>query len=184
VFLVTKSLNVSTGEKIRQCIGDSYTVSRLATILSFVKNRKGGLNLQDPSGYLYRAMKALSDKDRTYYLLDIPEQFSKTAHGQQFLALNDTVIPDNPAPNAPRILVFLSQHGKEALTGCTSWYIDGTFKSTDNTLFSQIVFLTGLANMEKTMPCCPPRRNIATQDWLIVSRWSCWTCRRWRWSPS
>jgi hypothetical protein len=86
-------------------------------------------------------------------LLEIPEQFSKTADGQQFLVLNDTVIPDNPAPSAPRILAFLSQHGKEVLAGCKSWYIDGTFKSAENTLFSQIVFLIGLTNMEKAVPC-------------------------------
>jgi hypothetical protein len=35
-------------------------------MLSFVMNRKGGLNLQDPSGYLYRAKKVLPDKERTY----------------------------------------------------------------------------------------------------------------------
>ncbi len=67
--------------------------------------------------------------------------------------MNDTVIPDNPAPIAHRILVFLSQHGKEVLAGCKSWYIDGIFKSADYTLFSQIVFLIGLTNMEKAMLC-------------------------------
>jgi hypothetical protein len=86
-------------------------------------------------------------------LLEIPKQFSKTADGQQFLVLNDTVIPDNLAPSAPRILVFLSQHGKEVLAGCKSWYIDGTFKSADKTLFIQIVFLIGLTNMVKAVPC-------------------------------
>jgi hypothetical protein len=37
-------------------------------MLSFVKNRKGGLNLQDLSGYLYRAKKVLPVKDRTYWI--------------------------------------------------------------------------------------------------------------------
>jgi hypothetical protein len=70
-------------------------------------------------------------------LLDIPKQFSKTADGQQFLVLNDAVIPDNLSPSAHRILVFLSQHGKEMLASCKCWYIDGTFKAADNALFSQ-----------------------------------------------
>ncbi len=41
-------------------------------------------------------------------LLDIPEQFATTADKKRFLLLNDTVIPNNLVPSAPRILVFKS----------------------------------------------------------------------------
>ncbi len=43
-------------------------------------------------------------------LLDIPEQFATTADKKRFLLLNDTdtVIPNNPVPSAPRILVIKS----------------------------------------------------------------------------
>jgi hypothetical protein len=68
-----------------------------------------------------KQLKGYTPKNKMFDdLLEIPGQFSKTADGQQFLVLNDTVIPDNPAPSAPRILVFLSQHGKEVLAGCKS----------------------------------------------------------------
>jgi hypothetical protein len=73
-------------------------------------------------------------------LVDIPDQFSKTADGNAFLVLNDTVIPANNIPNAPRILVFISNAGKEVLASCETWYIDGTFKAAENTLFSQVKF--------------------------------------------
>jgi hypothetical protein len=86
-------------------------------------------------------------------LVNIPEHFSKTADGKPFLVLNDTVIPGNSIPNAPRILVFISDAGKEVLASCETWYIDGTFKAAENTLFSQVVFIVGLTGMDKAIPC-------------------------------
>jgi hypothetical protein len=41
------------------------TVGFLANMLSFVKNRKGGNNLLDANGYLYRVSKAVKDRSRT-----------------------------------------------------------------------------------------------------------------------
>jgi hypothetical protein len=86
-------------------------------------------------------------------LINIPDQFSTTADKKPFLVLNDSVIPNNPIPKAPRILVFMSDVGKEVLAGCKSWYVDGTFKPAVNTLFSQVVFIVGLTGMDKAVPC-------------------------------
>jgi hypothetical protein len=36
-------------------------------MLSFVKNRKGGNNLWDSIGYLYRVSKVVMPKDRSYW---------------------------------------------------------------------------------------------------------------------
>jgi hypothetical protein len=83
----------------------------------------------------------------------IPDHLSATGDGQPFVLLNDTVIPDDPSPNAKRLLVFMSQTGKEVLASCTSWYVDGTFKPANETLFAQIVFVVGLTAMGKAVPC-------------------------------
>ncbi len=56
-------------------------------------------------------------------------------------------------PNSKRILVFLSQNGKEKLANCSHWYVDGTFKSAARTLFSRIVFIVGLNGLGKAIPC-------------------------------
>ena len=58
----------------------------------------------------------------------VPVQLSTTSSGQPFLVLNDTVIPDNPTPNAKRMLIFMSQDGRDTLASCSHWYTDGTFK--------------------------------------------------------
>jgi hypothetical protein len=71
-------------------------------------------------------------------LLDIPEQFATTADKKRFLLLNDTVIPNNPVPSAPRMLVFMTGTGKEVLASCKTWYVEGTFKPAFHTPFSQV----------------------------------------------
>ncbi len=65
-------------------------------------------------------------------ILRILPQLKVTSDGQPFLVLNDTV--DDPTPNAKRLLIFMSQHGREVLSGRTSWYVDGTFKAASCTL--------------------------------------------------
>ncbi len=60
---------------------------------------------------------------------------------------------DDLTPNAKCLLLFMSQHGREVLSACTSWYADGTFKAASNTLFTQIVFVVGLTALGKAIPC-------------------------------
>jgi hypothetical protein len=62
-------------------------------------------------------------------ILRILPQLKVTSDGQPYLVLNDTV------DDAKRLLIFMSQHGREVLSGCTSWYVDASC-----TLFTQIVF--------------------------------------------
>ena len=86
-------------------------------------------------------------------LIEIPERFSTTADGQRFLLHNSTADPNNEAPNAARIMVYMSDHGRDVLAGCKTWFVDGTFKSAANTLFTQVVFIVGLTAMDKAVPC-------------------------------
>ncbi len=76
----------------------------------------------------------------------VPPHLSTTADGQKFLLLNDTVIPEDPTPSAKRILIFMSEFGRDILAGCSSWYVDGTFKSAGGTLFTQILLVIGLSS--------------------------------------
>jgi hypothetical protein len=45
----------------------TITVGSRANMLCFVKNRKGGNNLQDSNGYLYCVSKVIMDKDRSWH---------------------------------------------------------------------------------------------------------------------
>ena len=75
------------------------------------------------------AIKGYPKKPKTYDdMATVPVQLSTTSSGQPFLVLNDTVIPDNPTPNAKRMLIFMSQDGRDTLASCSHWYIDGSFK--------------------------------------------------------
>ncbi len=88
--------------------------------------------------------------------MDIPPQLKVTSYGQPFLVLYDRVILDDPTlSNTKRLLIFMSQHGREVLSGCTSWYwyVDGTFRAASCTLFTQIVFVVGLTALGKAIPC-------------------------------
>jgi hypothetical protein len=83
----------------------------------------------------------------------VPPHLSTTTDNQKFLLLNDTVIPKDPNPNAKRLLVFMSEFGRDILAGCSTWYIDGTFKSAGGTLFTQILLVIGLSPTGKAVPC-------------------------------
>jgi hypothetical protein len=43
-------------------------------------------------------------------LANIPQRLQEATDGNSSLALNDTVISDDPSPSAKRLLVFISQH--------------------------------------------------------------------------
>jgi hypothetical protein len=86
-------------------------------------------------------------------LVNIPDRLSVTADGQPFVLLNGTVIPEDPIPNVKRILIFISPFGRGMLSGCCSWYVDGTFKPASETHFYQIVFMVGLTGLGKAVPC-------------------------------
>jgi hypothetical protein len=69
------------------------------------------------------AIKGFPHKPKVFEdILDIPPQLKVTSYGQPFLVLYDTVIVDDLTANTKRLLIFMSQHGREVLSGCTSWY--------------------------------------------------------------
>ncbi len=77
----------------------------------------------------------------------IPEHLMKTSDDLPFRLLNDTVIQGDPLPSGSRLLVIMSSRGREVLSGCDSWYVDGTFKAAAETLFHQILFVVVLTGM-------------------------------------
>ena len=96
------------------------------------------------------AVKGYPAKPKDYgYLKEIPAPLTCTADGGKFLITNTSVIKDNPSPYAPKVLVFMSDHGKEILARCPSWYVDGTFKAADHTIFTQLVYFVGLTRMDQ-----------------------------------
>ncbi len=96
------------------------------------------------------AVKGYPAKPRDFGdLKEIPVPFTVTADGSKFLIANTPVIKDNPSPNAPRVIVFMSDQCKEILASCPSWYVDGTFKAADHTIFTQLVFVVGLTRMDQ-----------------------------------
>jgi hypothetical protein len=78
---------------------------------------------------------------------------TETADGEKFLILNSTVIPDNNTPNAKRVLVFMSSFGHDILAPCPSCNVDGTFKPSKSTLFTQIAFVYGQTATDRSVPC-------------------------------
>jgi hypothetical protein len=101
----------------------------------------------------YTAKGYVSKPKKYDDLTNIPQQLKEINDGCSSLVLNDTVIAEDSSSNAKRILVFLSQHGKEMLSNCSYWYMDRTFKSAASTFFSQIVFIVGLNALGKAVPC-------------------------------
>jgi hypothetical protein len=98
--------------------------------------------------------KGYPQKAKTYQdLSKIPDHLTITADGKPFLILNEPVNREDTSSDGKKILVFMSKTGKEILAGCSSWYVDGTFKPATETLFSQIVFVVGLTGMGKAIPC-------------------------------
>jgi hypothetical protein len=85
------------------------------------------------------AAKGYPKKPKTYDdMATIPQHLTETSDKLPFLVLNETVIPNNTAPGAKRLLVYMSDMGKEILASCNQWYCDGTFKSATGTLFTQV----------------------------------------------
>jgi hypothetical protein len=105
---------------------------------AFVSNRH---NINQAIHKKRKSLKGYPSQAKAFEdLHDIPEQFATTADKKRFLLLNDTVIPNNPVPSAPRILVFMSDTAKEVLASCSTWYVDGTFKPAFHTLFYQVSY--------------------------------------------
>jgi len=86
-------------------------------------------------------------------LKDIPPQLTKTHCKESFLILNDTVQPDSTEPGAKRLLVYMSETGKEVLAKSEVWYTDGTFKAISGTIFSQVFMVLGQSAVGKVVPC-------------------------------
>jgi hypothetical protein len=85
------------------------------------------------------AAKGYPKKPKTYDdMATIPQHLTETSDKLPFLVLNETVIPNNTALGAKRLLVYMSDMGKEILASCNQWYCDGTFKSATGTLFTQV----------------------------------------------
>ena len=63
-------------------------------------------------------------------VLVIPEIFTKTSRGEDFLLFDS-------GPAVDRILVFSTRRNLELMRGCSNWYADGTFKTTPQ-LFTQV----------------------------------------------
>jgi hypothetical protein len=98
--------------------------------------------------------KGFLPKPRSYDDLEVlPPLLTRTTDDQPFLVLNDTVVAGDTTLGSKRLLIFMSQHGKEVMATCSSWFVDGTFKAASNTLFTQIFFLLGLKEMGKAVPC-------------------------------
>jgi len=124
--------------------------------------------------------KGYPQKHRTYEdVAAVPQHLSTTADRKTFILLNDKLNPEDPSSDAKRIIVFMSQSGKEILAGCTKWYVDGTFELALQTLFKQIVFVVGLTNLGKQshvcMLCYHPKKKSPIFGWLSLSKRSCQT---------
>jgi hypothetical protein len=74
-------------------------------------------------------IKGFPKKPKTFDdLATIPTHLQETFDGQQFLVLNDTVIQNDPSPNAKRLLVYMSETGRDTLLKATTWFCDGTWR--------------------------------------------------------
>jgi hypothetical protein len=71
-----------------------------------------------------------------------PGSYATSVHtdhrGPAFSHPQRHVVTGNTLPQSKRLLVYMSQLGKEVMASCTSWYVDGTFKATANTLFTEV----------------------------------------------
>jgi hypothetical protein len=94
-------------------------------------------------------VKGFPKKPKTFDdLKSLPAHLTETSDHQKFLILNDTVYPNDPSPNAKRVLVFMSEIGRDILLESEAWYCDGTFQAAASTLFSQIFLVIGITGME------------------------------------
>ena len=79
---------------------------------------------------------------KIYSSLDnITEKLSSTMDGSRFLVYNGKTIPDNPYEDAKRLMMFMSEEGRDTLASCEQWFVDGTFKSAPSPLFTQVHFV-------------------------------------------
>ena len=58
--------------------------------------------------------------------------------GLKFLLFNDKTIPENPHVDAKRLMIFMSEEGRDTLASYEHWFVDGTFKSAPEPLFIQV----------------------------------------------
>ncbi len=117
---------------------------------SFMRSRH---NICQAVRYKRSSVKNFTTKPSSYDDLEVmPPLLTRTTDDQPFLVLNDTMVTGKTIPESKRLLIFMSQHGKEVMASCPSWFVDGTFKAAFNTLFTQI-FLLGLTDMGKAVPC-------------------------------
>ncbi len=70
------------------------------------------------------SVKGFLSRPKTFDDLEsLPSQLMKTTDNMPFLMLNDTVVTGDPTPRAKRLLIFMSQPGRDMLASCMSWYV-------------------------------------------------------------
>jgi hypothetical protein len=85
------------------------------------------------------SVKGYLPRPKTFVDLEsLPSQLTKTTDQLPFLVLNDTIMPSMTPPWPRDSSSFMGKSGRDVLASCMSWYMDGTFKSASNTLFSQV----------------------------------------------
>lgn len=82
----------------------------------------------------------------------IPPQLSMTADKKQFLIFNEKVVEHDASPHPKRILLFMSEMGRDILANSYQWYVDGTFKSASCTLFKQVLMILVKSGTGKVVP--------------------------------
>ena len=85
---------------------------------------------------------------KTWDDMIVPDHFSKTARGGDFLALEETV---NPMASE-KIVIFCSQDQKDVMKTAQYWVADGTFDVVNKTLFSQLFIITSMSQTGATVP--------------------------------
>jgi hypothetical protein len=103
-----------------------------------------------------RRVKEMGYPERPKSYVDlaiVPDRLMETADHKSFLILNDTVIRNNPLEDGKRLLVFMSETGRDILAQSTTWYCDGTFKAVSGTPFAQLFMIVGLSAVGKPIPC-------------------------------
>lgn len=98
-------------------------------------------------------MKGYPPKAKTYDdLAMVPPQLSTTADKKEFLFFNEKVVETDASPHPKRILLFMSEMGRDLLANSQQWYVDGTFKSAACTLFKQVLMILVKTGTGKVVP--------------------------------
>lgn len=96
-------------------------------------------------------------------LRDIPDRFTKSLAGENFMLTNSIV--NKGAANQCHVIVFETRWNLKILSKSATWFVDGTFKVIFKSKFNQLIFIAVFIDAHYEVFRCLPSSFSSLLSW-------------------